>query len=161
MQSEAELRNEFALSRNTRSNPSPPNVQAGEQPPAEHTNTQSPYTKYTVIVAASATLFVGVGYTNAFGVFQEHYQANILKDEKPDKIIVIGSTAASLYLIPGAFTGRFADLVGYRVSLLIGAALMVVSMFTASVSTTYIHFLTMHAHCLHKFNESTVRWPSL
>ncbi|KAJ9651071.1 hypothetical protein H2198_009650 [Neophaeococcomyces mojaviensis] len=114
------------------------NVQAEEQITSQNSETYPPYRKHVVIAAASATLFIGVGYANTFGVFQEYYQANNLKDERPDKIIVIGSTAASLYLILGAFTGRFADLVGYRVSLLIGAALMIGSMFVASASTTYV-----------------------
>lgn len=97
--------------------------------------------RYTVILTAAAVLFIGVGYTNTFGVFQEYYLEHTLRDEKPEKVIVIGSTAASLYLILGAFTGRFADMIGYRPSLLIGTALMVGSMFAASVSTTYLQLL--------------------
>lgn len=97
--------------------------------------------RYCVVAAASAVLFVGVGFTNTFGVFQEYYLENTLRDEKAEKIIVIGSTAASLYLILGAVTGRFADLVGYRPSLVVGAALMVGSMFTASVSTSFTQLL--------------------
>lgn len=97
--------------------------------------------RYTVIIAAAAVLFVGVGYTNTFGVFQEYYLQNTLQHERPERIIVIGSSAASLYLILGAFTGRFADFIGYRPSLLIGTALMVGAMFAASVSKTYVQFL--------------------
>lgn len=97
--------------------------------------------RYAAIVAAAAVLFIGVGYTNTFGVFQEYYLGETLRDERPEKVIVIGSTAASLYLIVGAFTGRFADLVGYRPALLVGTALMVGAMFAASVSTTYVQLL--------------------
>ena len=49
----------------------------------------------------------------------------------------IGSVSASLYLILGLITGPFADVFGYRTSLLLGSALMVGSMFAASASTTY------------------------
>jgi MFS family permease len=93
--------------------------------------------RWVAVTAASAVLFIGVGYANTFGVFQEHYQAVVFPDEPPPKIILIGSLASSLYLVLGAFTGRFADLVGHRISLAIGSALMVGSMFAASVCRTY------------------------
>lgn len=98
--------------------------------------------KYVVVITAALVLFVGVGFTNAFGVFQEFYAETTLKNQRPERIIMIGSTAASLYLILGSLTGRFADLVGYRPSLLIGTGLIVGSMFVASVSTSYIQLLS-------------------
>jgi len=93
--------------------------------------------KWLNVAAASAILFIGVGYTNTFGVFQDYYQTTLLPNESPLKIITIGSVASSLYLILGVFTGRFADLVGYRISLSIGAALMIGAMLAASVSHKY------------------------
>lgn len=99
------------------------------------------HSKYTVMAAASAVLFVGVGYSNTFGVFQEYYQTNLLQNERPEKIIVIGSIASSLYLVLGIFTGRLADLIGYRFCLLLGTACMTGAMFAASCSTTYIELL--------------------
>jgi hypothetical protein len=93
--------------------------------------------KWLNVAAASAILFIGVGYTNTFGVFQDYYQTTLLPNESPLKIITIGSVASSLYLILGVFTGRFADLVGYRISLSIGVALMIGAMFAASVSHKY------------------------
>lgn len=89
------------------------------------------------IVAASAILFIGVGYTNTFGVFADYYETHLLPEEPADKIIVIGSVAASLYFILGAFTGRVADVLGYRVSLSVGAGLMTGAMFAASVSMEF------------------------
>jgi hypothetical protein len=47
--------------------------------------------KWLNVAAASAILFIGVGYTNAFGVFQDYYQTTLLPDESPLKIITIGS----------------------------------------------------------------------
>lgn len=105
-------------------------TETGDEKPAEAS-------KWTVVTAAGAVLFIGVGYTNTFGVFSNYYQTHLLAGDPPEKIILIGSVASSLYFILGAFTGRFADLVGYRVSLILGAALMVVALFTASVSTTF------------------------
>ena len=75
------------------------------------------------IAAASAVIFVGVGFTNTFGVFQEHYQKTLFPHVPADKLIVIGSVASSLYFTLGVVTGRFADLVGYRISLILGTAL--------------------------------------
>lgn len=97
--------------------------------------------RFTVVLTASSVVFIGLGITNTFGVFQEYYIEHTLKHEKPEKIIVIGSTAASLYFVLGAFAGRFADLIGYRPSLLLGASLMVGSLFAASAATTYIQLL--------------------
>lgn len=94
--------------------------------------------KYLVLLAASLILFIGVGYTNTYGVFESYYQVNLFPDLPPSKLIVIGSVSGSLYLVFGAFAGRFADLMGYRTSLLIGSALMAGSMFAASVSKTYM-----------------------
>lgn len=117
-------------------------LRPSRQPISRSEVNQSPsLRRFTVIAAASLVLFIGVGFTNTFGVFEEYYVQNTLQGEKPEKIIVIGSTASSLYLILGAFAGRFADLVGYRPSLLIGMALMVGSMFAASVSNTYAQLL--------------------
>ncbi|KAE8450852.1 hypothetical protein EG329_005765 [Mollisiaceae sp. DMI_Dod_QoI] len=102
--------------------------------------TQDDFQKWRVIASASAFLFVGIGYSNTFGVFQEYYQTVLFPNESPMKLLAIGSVASSLYLILGAFTGRFADLVGYRISVTLGAALMIGSMFVASVSKEYWQF---------------------
>ncbi|KXT18329.1 hypothetical protein AC579_937 [Pseudocercospora musae] len=90
-----------------------------------------------VIAAASAVLFVGVGYTNTHGVFQDHYHEVLFPLIAPEKLLVVGSVASSLYFILGALTGRFADLMGYRMSFLLGSALMIGAMFAASVSESY------------------------
>lgn len=65
------------------------------------------------------------------------YQTHLFPDVVPERIILIGSIAASLYFILGAFTGRFADLVGYRIALILGSSLMIGSMFASSVATQY------------------------
>ena len=52
-------------------------------------------------------------------------------DMPPDKIIMIGSIAASLYFILGVVTGRLADVAGFKVSLIIGSVLMIGSLFAA------------------------------
>lgn len=71
---------------------------------------------WAIISAAVAFQFVGVGYTNTFGVFQEYYQSKRLLNKPSSEIILIGSTASSLYMILGAFTGRFVDMFRPHVS---------------------------------------------
>lgn len=93
--------------------------------------------KWVVVIAAAFVIFVGVGITNTFGEFQNYYQTNLFRDEPPEKIIVIGSVASSLYLILGAFTGRFTDILGPQASLAVGSALMVGCLFGASASREY------------------------
>lgn len=103
---------------------------------------------WIAVAAAFAVLFVGVGYTNTYGVFQDYYQKHLFPDIPRDKIIVIGSVPASLYFILGAFTGRFADLAGYRISLMLGSTLMIGAMFAASVSKEYYQlFLSQGLMC--------------
>lgn len=99
------------------------------------------YRGWISITAASAILFIGIGYTNTFGVFADEYEKNLLSAQPADKIIVIGSIAASLYFILGALTGRVSDILGYRACLAIGACLMTGSMFAASVSREFYQLL--------------------
>lgn len=113
------------------------NLESAISQPSASDNSPAEASKWTVVTAAAAVLFIGIGYSNTFGVFSTYYQSQLLVDDPPEKIILIGSVASSLYFILGAFTGRFADVVGYRISLALGAALMVASLFAASVSTKF------------------------
>ncbi|KAJ8610303.1 hypothetical protein MRB53_038599 [Persea americana] len=58
---------------------------------------ESGWLRWMVIGAATATLFVGVGFGNAFGVYQEYYENVLFPDIPPSKLVVIGSVASSLY----------------------------------------------------------------
>ncbi|ETN46698.1 uncharacterized protein HMPREF1541_00885 [Cyphellophora europaea CBS 101466] len=97
--------------------------------------------RYVVLGAACMVLFIGIGTVNTFGIFEEHYTNHTLRNEPPERIIVIGSTAASLYMILGVFAGRAADLIGYRPCVFIGSVLMAGANFAASISTTYAQLL--------------------
>jgi MFS family permease len=97
-------------------------------------------TKYFPIAAAFSIMFIGIGYTNAFGVFLDHYQTTLFPTSPPSKIILIGSVASSLYMLLGVLTGRFADAFGYQVAVAIGSVLMIASMFAASVSMEFYQF---------------------
>ena len=56
---------------------------------------------------------------------QDYYQQHLSPNISRDRIILVGSVAASLYFLLGAVTGRFADLAGYRISLILGSAMMI------------------------------------
>ena len=96
--------------------------------------------RWLTTAAAFAIIFIGVGYTNTFGVFLDYYQTSLFPSESPSKVILIGSVASSLYMVLGAFTGRFADVFGYQVSVGIGSVLMVGAMFASSVSKDFYQF---------------------
>ena len=72
--------------------------------------------KWVVLAAAFAIMFVGVGLPNTFGVFQEYYQTILFPHKAPSELILIGSVASSMYMILGVLAGRFADICGYQVS---------------------------------------------
>ena len=56
---------------------------------------------------------------------QDYYQQHLFPNISRDRIILVGSVAASLYFLLGAVTGRFADFAGYRISLILGSAMMI------------------------------------
>lgn len=78
---------------------------------------------------------------NSFGVFQQYYESTLFPDKPASEIIIIGSLSSSLYMILGAFTGRFADIFGYQAALFTGTALIVGGLFAASVSTQFYHLV--------------------
>lgn len=117
------------------------NTSAGT-PPADDPEVQPIDPKHTWLTtaAAFAIIFIGVGYTNAFGVFLDYYQTVMFSSESPSKVILIGSVASSLYMLLGAPAGRFADVFGYQVSVGIGSVLMTGAMFASSVSKDFYQF---------------------
>lgn len=65
-------------------------------------------------MAAGAALitFSGLGFANAFGVFQEYYMAHQLRGESPDTIAWIGSLSSFLQFAAGAIGGPLFDRFG-------------------------------------------------
>ncbi|KAF9133286.1 hypothetical protein BGW39_010103 [Mortierella sp. 14UC] len=79
-------------------------------------------------------------------VYQEYYGSPSaepwLRNTSEQGITMIGTLATTFTYLLGAFSGRFADMVGYRVSAVLGAVIMGAGMigasFATSLSTLYI-----------------------
>ncbi|KAG0056450.1 hypothetical protein BGZ83_004957 [Gryganskiella cystojenkinii] len=100
-----------------------------------------------VIVACSFLIYAIVfGTEHTFGVYQEYYsspQADpFLQDTSPQGIAMIGTLATTFTYLLGIFSGRFADIAGYRISTVLGAVFMgtglIGASFAKSISTLYI-----------------------
>ncbi|KAG7097473.1 hypothetical protein E1B28_004816 [Marasmius oreades] len=81
------------------------------------------------------------GVLNSFGVFQEYYRVNTLKDRPIQDISWIGSLQLSFILLTGCVSGPFFD-AGYFKSLIAGGGILYVFMlFMTSISTEFYQFI--------------------
>ncbi|KAH0848285.1 putative MFS monocarboxylate transporter [Fonsecaea pedrosoi] len=67
---------------------------------------------WLVTVGAACITFSALGFTNAFGVFEEYYLSHQLTEKSPDDIAWIGSIAAFLQFAVGAVAGPVFDRYG-------------------------------------------------
>jgi hypothetical protein len=75
-------------------------------------------TKAWLVAAGGCCLFFCcLGFSNAFGVFQEYYQNNQLRGELPDNIAWIGSISTFLQFAAGGVGGPLFDRFGEKVCL--------------------------------------------
>lgn len=109
--------------------------------PAQDSTQDNTWARWAVLVAAFFINFIAVGMPNSFGIFQDYYQTTLFPDVPSSQIILIGSLASSLYMILGAPAGRLADVWGYDVAILLGAALIVTGLFTSSICTQFYQLL--------------------
>lgn len=72
---------------------------------------------WLVTVGAACITFSALGFTNAFGVFEEYYLSHQLTSKSPDDIAWIGSIAAFLQFAVGAVAGPIFDRYGIWVCL--------------------------------------------
>ncbi|KAF9930390.1 hypothetical protein FBU30_000521 [Linnemannia zychae] len=101
---------------------------------------------YLIVVCCFTIYFIVFGIEHTFGVYQEYYgspQAEPWLHHTSEKgITMIGTLATTFTYLLGAFSGRFADLVGYRISAVLGAVIMGVGLigasFANSLSVLYI-----------------------
>ncbi|KAF9904989.1 hypothetical protein EC991_002171 [Linnemannia zychae] len=101
---------------------------------------------YVIVFCCFVIYFIVFGTEHTFGVYQEYYGSSSaepwLRNTSEQGITMIGTLATTFTYILGAFSGRFADLVGYRVSAVLGAVIMGIGMigasFATSLSTLYI-----------------------
>ncbi|KAJ7067277.1 major facilitator superfamily domain-containing protein [Mycena amicta] len=81
------------------------------------------------------------GVVTSFGVFEQHYSVNQLKDEPLSNISWIGSLQLCLVLLLGCFSGPLFD-AGYLKPMIASAGtLYVFSLFMTSLSTQYYQFV--------------------
>lgn len=67
---------------------------------------------WLVTAGACCVFFSALGFSNAFGVFQEYYMTHQLKDQSPDKVAWIGSLAVFLQFMSGNMGGPLFDRFG-------------------------------------------------
>ncbi|KIK62695.1 hypothetical protein GYMLUDRAFT_164197 [Collybiopsis luxurians FD-317 M1] len=96
---------------------------------------------WLVVLGAMASTFTTFGYVNAWGVFQEYYQQNTLKDSTPSNIAWIGSIQYALVFLPGLPIGRLFDLGYFRSILLAASALLILATFLIPECKEYWQFL--------------------
>ncbi|PPQ96481.1 hypothetical protein CVT26_010475 [Gymnopilus dilepis] len=100
-----------------------------ESEPVSDTNTEvtapdGGLRAWLVVAGVFLTQFVGFGYTNAYGVYNDFYVREYLaKTQTSSQISWIGSVQLGLVMSIGLFTGRAFD-AGYFYHLMIGAALL-------------------------------------
>ncbi|KAI1388514.1 major facilitator superfamily domain-containing protein [Hypoxylon trugodes] len=67
---------------------------------------------WLVTIGASCVFFSALGFSNAFGVFEEYYLTHQLKGQSPDKIAWIGSLGVFLQFVTGNIGGPLFDRYG-------------------------------------------------
>lgn len=83
-----------------------------------HTNNEGTLSKtyslasVTTIIGAFCSLFISVGFMNAWGVWQEYYHKNQLRHRSEFDIAWIGSFATFVLMFGGAAAGILVDKVG-------------------------------------------------
>jgi hypothetical protein len=88
--------------------------------PTPDTNPESEFPEggaraWMVAAGTASVMFCTLGYTNSFGIFQEIYMADLLKNESADRIAWIGSLQAFLIFATGCVGGPLFDRYGAKV----------------------------------------------
>lgn len=97
--------------------------------------------KAWLVVLGSASIFFScLGFMNSFGVFQEYYMANQLRDRSPDEVAWIGSLMSFVQFFGGAVSGPLFDRYGAWV-IRPGAVLYVFALMMTSICKEYWHFM--------------------
>ena len=73
-------------------------------------------TAWLVAAGGSAIFFCCLGFSNAFGTFQEYYITHQLRHKSIDSIAWIGSTSAFLQFVAGIIGGPLFDRFGAKVT---------------------------------------------
>ncbi|CAK5281697.1 unnamed protein product [Mycena citricolor] len=94
-----------------------------------------------IVLGGACTTFSTFGYVNAWGVFQEYYQATLLRDSSPSNIAWIGSIQYSLVFVPCLLVGHVFDRGYFRAPFLCASVFLVIATFLVGECTQYWQFL--------------------
>ncbi|KAI1454794.1 MFS general substrate transporter [Annulohypoxylon moriforme] len=95
---------------------------------------------WLVTVGACCVFFSALGFSNAFGVFEEYYLTHQLKEQSPDKVAWIGSLAVFLQFLSGNIGGPLFDRFGAWV-IRPAAVLYVFAIMMTSLCKEYWQFM--------------------
>ncbi|KAF2097509.1 MFS general substrate transporter [Rhizodiscina lignyota] len=100
-------------------------------------------------VFGSFMIFVNIwGFTFIFGIFQSFYQLSYLPSESESSISWIGTIQSALLSIVGVLAGPLYDLGAFRFMLLSGAFLVLLGLFTLSLSSQYYQIFLSQGVCI-------------
>jgi len=100
------------------------------------------------VLASFCIYFNTWGIVASFGIFQVHYEADLLKEYSPFAISTIGSLQSFLMVFLGFFAGPIFDLGYARQLLWAGSLLIVVGTIAQSFSSTLWHLLLSQGLCV-------------
>ncbi|KAF3071154.1 putative transporter MCH4 [Daldinia childiae] len=95
---------------------------------------------WLVTAGAACVFFSAMGFSNAFGVFEEYYLSHQLNGQSPDKVAWIGSLAVALQFLSGNIGGPLFDRFGTWV-LRPAMVLYVFSIMMTSLCKEYWQFM--------------------
>ncbi|KAJ6786629.1 hypothetical protein PWT90_03718 [Aphanocladium album] len=96
-------------------------------------------------MGAFFTFFCSVGFLNAFGVFQEHYESHQLSNHSSFDISWIGSFSTFALFAGAPIAGILVDRVGPTVPLIFGSLAMLLAIFMTSLCHQYYRFFLAQA----------------
>nr|GAT46544.1 MFS monocarboxylate [Mycena chlorophos] len=100
-----------------------------------------PEQAWMTVFGAFMINFSCYGVGTSFGVFEQHYSANQLKNEPLSNIAWIGSLQLSIVLLLGCFSGPLFDAGYLKVMIASAGALYVFCLFMTSLATEYYQFV--------------------
>jgi MFS family permease len=101
---------------------------------------------WTIVAMCHLAGFNTWGFLNSFGVLQSFYVSYL--GRSPSDISWIGSVQAFLLFFISAFSGRLSDAGYFHQSLLVGTALQILGIFSASFAKNYWQLLLSQGVCV-------------
>lgn len=92
------------------------------------------------LAGAALAYFVTVGFVNAYGVFQEYYTSDVLRDLSQFQISWLGSFAIFCIFAFAPLGGMLADKYGPTPVMAVGSLAMLIAIFMISLCKDYYQF---------------------